>query len=59
VAADHARLSGLQHPGNLVALTDEEMLGFDEVFIPNGQGCVSLPGTRFFTLAGSENGRLP
>src|SRR6266699_3602805 len=33
-----ARLPGLQHPGNLAALTDEEILGFDGVFIPGGHG---------------------
>ena len=33
-----ARLPGLQHPGDLAALTDEEILGFDGVFIPGGHG---------------------
>jgi hypothetical protein len=33
-----ARLPGLQHPGNLAALTDEEILGFDGAFIPGGHG---------------------
>jgi putative intracellular protease/amidase len=33
-----ARLPGLQHPGDLTALTHEEMLGFDGVFIPGGHG---------------------
>ena len=33
-----AGLPGLQHPGDLTALTDEEILAFDGVFIPGGHG---------------------
>ncbi len=33
-----ARLPGLQHPGNLAELTDEQILGFDGLFIPGGHG---------------------
>ena len=33
-----ARLPGLQHPGNLAALSDEEIMGSDGVFIPGGHG---------------------
>jgi len=41
-----ARLPGLQHPGDLAALTDEEILGFDGVFIPGGHGpMVDLAGS--------------
>jgi putative intracellular protease/amidase len=32
------KLPGLQHPGNLTALTDGEILDFDAVFIPGGHG---------------------
>jgi putative intracellular protease/amidase len=35
-----AKLPGLQQPGNLTALTDEEILGFDGVFIPGGHGAM-------------------
>jgi putative intracellular protease/amidase len=35
-----ARLPGLRQPGNLTALTDEEILGFDGVFIPGGHGAM-------------------
>jgi putative intracellular protease/amidase len=35
-----AKLSGLQQPGNLAALTDEAILGFDGVFIPGGHGAM-------------------
>ena len=33
-----AKLPGLRHPGNLTALTDEEILDFGGVFIPGGHG---------------------
>jgi putative intracellular protease/amidase len=33
-----ARLHGLQHPGDLTALTEEEILGFEGVFVPGGHG---------------------
>ena len=39
-AAALANLPGLQQPGNLGALTDEEILGFDGVFIPGGHGAM-------------------
>ncbi len=35
-----ARLSGLHQPGNLTALTDEEILDFDGAFIPGGHGAM-------------------
>ena len=35
-----ARLHGLHQPGNLTALTDEEILDFDGVFIPGGHGAM-------------------
>jgi putative intracellular protease/amidase len=35
-----ARLPGLQQPGNLTALTDEEILDFEGVFIPGGHGAM-------------------
>ena len=35
-----AKLPGLQQPGNLTALTDEEILGFEGVFIPGGHGAM-------------------
>lgn len=35
-----AKLPGLHQPGNLTALTDEEILGFDGVFIPGGHGAM-------------------
>jgi hypothetical protein len=35
-----ARLPGLQQPGDLTALTDEEILGFEGVFIPGGHGAM-------------------
>ena len=33
-----ARLPGLQHPGDLSVLTEEEILGFEGVFVPGGHG---------------------
>jgi len=42
-----ARLPGLQHPGNLAALSDEEIMGSDGVFIPGGNGpMLTSPTTR-------------
>jgi putative intracellular protease/amidase len=38
VAAGLAAHPGLQRPRNLAAMTDEEILGFDGVFIPGGHG---------------------
>ncbi len=35
-----AKLPGLHQPGNLTALTDEEILDFDGVFIPGGHGAM-------------------
>jgi putative intracellular protease/amidase len=35
-----AKLPGLQQPGNLTALTGEEILGFEGVFIPGGHGAM-------------------
>jgi putative intracellular protease/amidase len=35
-----ARLPGLRQPGSLTALTGEEILGFDGVFIPGGHGAM-------------------
>jgi putative intracellular protease/amidase len=35
-----ARLPGLQRPGNLTVLTDEEILDFEGVFIPGGHGAM-------------------
>ena len=39
-AAALAKLPGLHQPGNLTALTDEEILDFDGVFIPGGHGAM-------------------
>jgi putative intracellular protease/amidase len=35
-----AKLPGLQNPGDLSALTDEEILNFDGTFIPGGHGAM-------------------
>lgn len=35
-----AKLPGLQHPGDLTALTDEEIADFEGVFIPGGHGAM-------------------
>ena len=39
-AAALGKLPGLHQPGNLTALTDEEILDFDGVFIPGGHGAM-------------------
>src|SRR5262249_46466061 len=46
VAASLAAHPGLRQPRNLTEMTDEEILGFDGVFIPGGHGpMVDLAGS--------------